>query len=118
MTKKIVVLAAGMSSRMKKSVDSNIDSSKVNEANNKSKSLITFGNKPFIYFLLKNILDAGFETVIMVVGKDFQDFKNQIDELKLPLKIEVLSRAHKSATSSTTQIIDCSRSLSEQIEQI
>ena len=89
MTKTIVVLAAGMSSRMKKSVDSNIDDSKASEANNKSKSLITFGNKPFIYFLLKNILDAGFETVIMVVGKDFQDFKNQIDELKLPSKIEV-----------------------------
>ena len=89
MTKTIVVLAAGMSSRMKKSVDLNIDDSKANEANNKSKSLITFGNKPFIYFLLKNILDAGFETVIMVVGKDFQDFKNQIDELKLPSKIEV-----------------------------
>ena len=89
MTKTILVLAAGMSSRMKKSVDSNIDDSKANEANNKSKSLITFGNKPFIYFLLKNILDAGFETVIMVVGKDFQDFKNQIDELKLPSKIQV-----------------------------
>ena len=89
MTKTIVVLAAGMSSRMKKSVDSNIDFSKANEANNKSKSLITFGNKPFIYFLLKNILDAGFETVIMVVGKDFNDFKNQIDHLKLPSKIEV-----------------------------
>ena len=89
MTKTIVVLAAGMSSRMKKSVDSNIDDSKANEANNKSKSLITFSNKPFIYFLLKNILDAGFETVIMVVGKDYQDFKNQIDELKLPSKIEV-----------------------------
>ena len=89
MTTTIVVLAAGMSSRMKKSVDSNIDDSKANEANNKSKSLITFGNKPFIYFLIKNILDAGFETVIMVVGKDFQDFKNQIDELKLPSKIEV-----------------------------
>ena len=89
MTKTIVVLAAGMSSRMKKSVDSNIDDSKANEANNKSKSLITFGNKPFIYFLLKNILDAGFETVIMVVGKDFKDFKNQIDELKLLSKIEV-----------------------------
>jgi len=89
MTKTIVVLAAGMSSRMKKSVDSNIDHSKATEANNKSKSLITFGKKPFIYFILKNILDAGFETVIMVVGKDFEDFKNQIDELKLPSKIEV-----------------------------
>ena len=89
MTQTIIVLAAGMSSRMKKSVDSNIDDSKANEANNKSKSLITFGNKPFIYFLLKNISDAGFETVIMVVGKDFEDFKNQIDELKLPSKILV-----------------------------
>ena len=89
MTTTIVVLAAGMSSRMRKSVDSNIDDSKANEANNKSKSLITFGNKPFIYFLLKNIVDAGFETVIMVVGKDFEDFKNQIDQLKLTPKIEV-----------------------------
>jgi len=85
----IVVLAAGMSSRMKKSVDLKIDHKKTNEANNKSKSLITFNNKPFIYFLLENIVDAGFENVIMVVGKDFEDFKNQIHELKLPSKIEV-----------------------------
>ena len=85
----IVVLAAGMSSRMKKSVDLKIDHKKANEANNKSKSLITFNNKPFIYFLLKNIVDAGFENVIMVVGKDFEDFKNRIDELKLPSKIKV-----------------------------
>ena len=81
MTKTIVVLAAGMSSRMKKSVDSGIDDKKANEANKKSKSLITFGNKPFIYFLLENILSAGFQNVIMVVGKDHDDFKNQIDLL-------------------------------------
>jgi len=89
MTNTIVVLAAGMSSRMKKSVDLKIDYKKTNEANNKSKSLITFNNKPFIYFLLENIVDAGFENVIMVVGKDFEDFKNQIDELILSSKIEV-----------------------------
>ena len=89
MTNTIVVLAAGMSSRMKKSVDLKIDNKKSNEANNKSKSLITFNNKPFIYFLLENIVDAGFETVIMVVGKDFEDFKNQIDKLILSSKIEV-----------------------------
>ena len=53
MTKTIVVLAAGMSSRMKKSVDSNIDYSKANEANNKSKSLITFSNKPLYTFFSK-----------------------------------------------------------------
>ena len=89
MTNTIVVLAAGISSRMKKSVDLKIDNKKADEANNKSKSLITFNNKPFIYFLLKNILDAGFENVIMVVGKDFDDFKKQIDILQLSSKLNV-----------------------------
>ena len=89
MTNTIVVLAAGMSSRMKKSVDLKIDNKKADEANKKSKSLITFNNKPFIYFLLKNILDAGFENVIMVVGKDFDDFKKQIDILQLSSKLNV-----------------------------
>ena len=89
MTKTIVVLAAGMSSRMKKSADSEIDTKKADEANKKSKSLITFGNKPFIYFLLKNISNAGFETVIMVVGNDHDDFKSQIDLLDITSKLEI-----------------------------
>ena len=89
MTKTIVILAAGMSSRMKKSIDSNIDDSKADEANKKSKSLITFGDKPFIYFLLKNIVDAGFESVIMVVGKDFDDFKQQLDNFDLKNKLKI-----------------------------
>jgi len=89
MTKTIVVLAAGMSSRMKKSADLEIDTKKADEANKKSKSLITFGNKPFIYFLLKNISNAGFETVIMVVGNDHDDFKSQIDLLDITSKLEI-----------------------------
>ena len=89
MTKTIVVLSAGMSSRMKKSADSEIDTKKADEANKKSKSLITFGNKPFIYFLLKNISNAGFETVIMVVGNDHDDFKSQIDLLDITSKLEI-----------------------------
>ena len=89
MTKTIVILAAGMSSRMKKSIDSDIDDSKADEANRKSKSLITFGDKPFIYFLLKNIVDAGFENVIMVVGKDFYDFKKQLDNLIFNYKLKI-----------------------------
>ena len=89
MTKTIVILAAGMSSRMKKSIDSDIDDSKADEANKKSKSLITFGDKPFIYFLLKNIFEAGFENVIMVVGKDFDDFKKQLDNLNFNNKLKI-----------------------------
>ena len=89
MTKTIVILSAGMSSRMKKSIDPNIDDSKADEANKKSKSLITFGDKPFIYFLLKNIVEAGFENVIMVVGKDFDDFKKQLDNLNFNNKLKI-----------------------------
>ena len=89
MKKTIVILAAGMSSRMKKSIDSDIDDSKADEANKKSKSLITFGDKPFIYFLLKNIVEAGFENVIMVVGKDFDDFKKQLDNLNFNNKLKI-----------------------------
>ena len=89
MAKTIVILAAGMSSRMKKSIDSDIDDSKADEANKKSKSLITFGDKPFIYFLLKNIVEAGFQNVIMVVGKDFDDFKKQLDNLNFNNKLKI-----------------------------
>ena len=89
MAKTIVILAAGMSSRMKKSIDSDIDDSKADEANKKSKSLITFGDKTFIYFLLKNIVEAGFENVIMVVGKDFDDFKKQLDNLNFNNKLKI-----------------------------
>ena len=89
MTNTIVILAAGMSSRMKKSTDSSIGLTKADEANKKSKSLITFGNKPFIYFLLENIVDAGFQNVIMVVGKDYKDFKNEMDKFPNISKINI-----------------------------
>ncbi len=89
MTNTIVILAAGMSSRMKKSTDSSIGSAKADEANKKSKSLITFGNKPFIFFLLENIVDAGFQNVIMVVGQDYEDFKNEMDKFPNISKINI-----------------------------
>ena len=89
MTNTIVILAAGMSTRMKKSTDSSIGLTKADEANKKSKSLITFGNKPFIYFLLENIVDAGFQNVIMVVGQDYEDFKNEMDKFPNISKINI-----------------------------
>ena len=56
MTETIVILAGGMSSRMKTSEHTELENEKVEQANKSSKSLITFGNnKPFIFYLLKNI---------------------------------------------------------------
>ena len=77
----IVILAGGMSSRMKKSEDSNLGLEKVNQANKSSKSLITFGDdKPFIFFLLKNISLAGFKNVVLLVSKDYTNFKIVIEK--------------------------------------
>ena len=44
MTKTIVILAAGMSSRMKKSIDSDIDDSKADEANKKRGQTFLFSS--------------------------------------------------------------------------
>lgn len=87
----IIVMAGGMSSRMKKSEDSDLESSKLQQANNTSKSLITFGksNKPFIYFLLKNIDEAKFKTVVLVVSKDYQNFKNIIDGFSSDFSLKI-----------------------------
>jgi NDP-sugar pyrophosphorylase family protein len=80
-TDTIVILAGGMSSRMKKSQDTELDNEKVEQANKSSKSLITFGNnKPFIFYLLKNISLAGFRNVILLVSKDYESFKNTIEK--------------------------------------
>ena len=82
MTETIMILAAGMSSRMKKSDSDELNKSKIEEANKKSKSLISFGKegKPFIYFLLDNIIKAGYKNLILVVGKDYSDFEKSINK--------------------------------------
>lgn len=87
----IVVMAGGMSSRMKKSESDKLDELKSEQANRTSKSLITFGknNKPFIYFLLKNISNAGFKNVVLVVSKDYKNFKDSIDDFYLELNLNI-----------------------------
>src|SRR3989344_1261554 len=56
MIKKVVISAAGQGTRM-------LELSK-----NKSKHLISVGERPFLAYLLDNILQAGYSEIIMVVG--------------------------------------------------
>ena len=77
-TDSIIIMAAGLSSRMKK----NISSDKINNnqkiiADTKSKSLIGFGpqSKPFISFLISNIYESGFRNIYLVVLKIQMIFK-------------------------------------------
>lgn len=68
MIKKVLISAAGRGTRM-------LDLSK-----DKPKHLIEVNGKPFLYYLLQNLKEAGFEEIIMVVGykKEFmEDFLAQ-----------------------------------------
>ena len=56
MIKKVVVSAAGQGTRM------------LELSENKSKHLIEVQKKPFLAYLLDNILKAGYEEIILVVG--------------------------------------------------
>ncbi len=54
--KKVVVSAAGQGTRM------------LELTKDKSKHLISVGDRPFLAYLLDNILEAGYEEIILVVG--------------------------------------------------
>jgi glucose-1-phosphate thymidylyltransferase len=71
MIKKIVIAAAGKGTRMGEL------------SRNLPKHLIPVAGKPFIYYLLKNIKEAGFEEIYLVVGhlkERFDKFVNDYQE--------------------------------------
>ena len=68
MTDTIIILAGGVSSRMKNSKNLKLSSKKTDQANNRSKGLIEIGGKPFINYLINNIVKAGFKEIIRVRG--------------------------------------------------
>ena len=71
---RIVVLAGGVSSRMKKpqaSQISDVDGELINEANSKPKSMLGLGqdHRPFLDYLLYNIQNAGYIDVVLVINE-------------------------------------------------
>jgi len=84
MIKKVVIAAAGRGTRM------------LHLSRNKSKHLINIKNKPFLAYLLDNLIKAGYQELILVVGyKDevtkrfLQDYNYQV---KLVNQFEILGR--------------------------
>jgi glucose-1-phosphate adenylyltransferase len=72
MTDKIVILAGGVSSRMKEK-PAKVEDSLTNlysQADNKAKSMITLdGKRPFLDYFLFNIMEAGLKHVLIVIGE-------------------------------------------------
>ena len=83
----LVVLAGGISSRMKKSAapESSTDPALIRDADIKAKSMIGVGrnNRPFLDYLLFNARQAGYGDVLIVVGErdeSIRDYYGHKDE--------------------------------------
>lgn len=79
----LMILAGGISSRMKKpSSSKNVSSKEEKEANTRSKSLISVGNggRPLLDYLLYNAKKAGYKNIYIVInekGGMFKEFYGQ-----------------------------------------
>ncbi|HEX9253771.1 MAG TPA: sugar phosphate nucleotidyltransferase [Ignavibacteriaceae bacterium] len=76
---RLVILAGGISSRMKKPVNSNlnVEEKLIEDADKKSKSMIGVGNnyRPFLDYLLFNARQSGFNDIVLVVGEKDSSIK-------------------------------------------
>ena len=81
----LIILAAGLSSRMKKSVSSkNLSKRSIEQANSRDKGLIGIdkNGRPLIHYLLINAKSAGFKVIYLVIGQNYDSFKSYFDENK------------------------------------
>jgi|TARA_B110000259_G_scaffold117943_1_gene134195 glucose-1-phosphate adenylyltransferase len=84
MTDSIIIMAAGASSRMKQpSFENELSKEQIESANSKSKVLIEFGreSKPFISYLILNIINSGFKNIYIVSSEDASFFRNNFNDI-------------------------------------
>ena len=81
----LIILAAGLSSRMKKSVSNkNLSKDSIEQANSREKGLIGIdkNGRPLIHYLLINAKSAGFKVIYLVIGQNSNSLKSYFNENK------------------------------------
>ncbi|MBT3250626.1 MAG: NTP transferase domain-containing protein [Candidatus Marinimicrobia bacterium] len=83
MTETLIILAGGLSSRMKKSFASDeISRENIAESNSVDKGLITLGNgRPLLDYLLYIAKQAGFNKIIIVTGENSSGMRSSYGDL-------------------------------------
>lgn len=105
---KLVILAGGISSRMKKSPvpETIVDEKLITDANEKAKSMIGVGkgHRPFLDYLLYNAREAGYQDVVIVISeKDdsirkyygLKDKSNEFFGLKISYAVQVIPKGRE-----------------------
>tara|TARA_B100001250_G_scaffold393261_1_gene395874 strand:- start:1397 stop:1918 length:522 start_codon:yes stop_codon:yes gene_type:complete len=113
MTDNIIILAGGSSSRMKKSVDQNLSSEKIAQANQLSKGLIELGGRPFLSYLLDNILKAKFKKVYIITGENSimfrQAFENNpnFEQIKIQFATQYIPEGREKPYGTADALHQC-----------
>lgn len=86
----LIIMVGGASSRMKRSLKSKPDQKGMMD-NIPHKSLIPVGKsgRPFLYYLVRNAVDAGYTKLYLITSPENDVFQNMIDNGRLPSGMEV-----------------------------
>ena len=87
----LLILAAGLSSRMKSSDgDDKMSDSVISQANTRSKGFIEIqSGNPLIYYIIKNAMAAGITTYYIILSKNSSEFERYLDKISQELKIQI-----------------------------
>ena len=113
MTDNIIILAGGASSRMKNSTAQNLTPDKVTQANQLSKGLIELKGKPFLSYLLKHILEAGFKNVFIITGAESDNFrkafenKAEFEGLKIQFATQFIPEGREKPMGTADALYQC-----------
>ena len=81
---KLIILAGGISSRMKKPAElkENVENRLIEDANLKTKSMIGVGQdyRPFLDYLLYNARESGYKEILIVIGEKDDSIKKYYGE--------------------------------------
>ncbi len=77
MTKKLLILAGGRSSRMKTSkAAAGMSQKDIETANHKTKGMITINDRPFMDYIIYNAFQAGLKEIIILTGEGSHEIRN------------------------------------------
>jgi NDP-sugar pyrophosphorylase family protein len=109
----LIIMAAGASSRMKKSLKEGSYDEKVLEiAANSHKSLIPLGKngRPLIYYLIKNAIEANYKKIYIITGIDNKYFKDYIfskflDDVEIQFVIQKIPEGREKPLGTSDAVV-------------
>lgn len=87
-TKKAVVMARGLGSRMKKAADADLTPDQAAAAASGAKAMMPLGGRPFLDHALSRLADAGLTEICLVIGPEHTGVRDYYDSLDLE-RIEI-----------------------------